>query len=225
MQKALHSCCAAFLLCFVCGCSATETCFGEGAQAESLRTIYVVRRGWHTGIAIARQDWPNPQWALLEEFPDSPYLEFGWGDERFYQAERNTLWLGTRAALWPTSSVVHVIGFREPIADHVNANEIVAVRVPITGLRALTHAIEQEFAGARPVPTGSSLSADPVPNRFYEAKRSFYFPRMCNWWIAARLKEAGCPIRPWSVIGASRVMREARGFERAYTYGNEPSDE
>jgi hypothetical protein len=191
-----------------------DACYDQGERLESLRTIYVVRRGWHTGVVVAKQDWPNREWALLEEFPDSAYLEFGWGDERFYQAEKNTFWLGMRAALWPTSSVVHVIGIREPTADDVRADEIVAVRVPITGLRTLTHAIEREFAGARPVRTGVSASGMPVPNWFYEAKRSFYFPRMCNWWIASRLAEAGCPIRPWSVIAASRVMREAREFAR-----------
>ena len=52
----------------------------------------------------------------------------------------------------------------------------------------------------------------PAPNRFYRAHRSFYFPRMCNWWISRRLEAAGCPIRAWTVVTASRVMREARGF-------------
>jgi surface antigen len=54
------------------------------------------------------------------------------------------------------------------------------------------------------------LRGAPSPNRFYKAKRKFYFPRMCNWWVAARLMQAGCSIEPWTVITASRAMSEAR---------------
>jgi uncharacterized protein (TIGR02117 family) len=204
---------AAMLFCLVAGCSTMDTCYEEGASPETLRTVYVIQRGWHTGVAVAKHDWPNREWSLLNDFPESNYLEFGWGDARFYQAERNTFWLGVRAALWPTASVIHVIGLNDPISN-AYAEAIVPVRVSHDGLRALTEAVEHEFTAEHPVPTGSPLRAAPHPNRFYDAKRSFYFPRMCNWWIAARLKEAGCPIQPWSVITASRVIREARGFAR-----------
>lgn len=189
------------------------------ASPDSLRTIYIVRRGWHTGVAVAVSDWPNQAWTVLNDFPRVDYLEFGWGDERFYQAEKNTLWLGSRAALWPTSSVIHVIGLQTPIATNVHADEIVAVRIPLEGVRRLTAAIEEEFAGERPTPpSGSALASAPSPNRFYKSERRFFFPRMCNWWIARRLQNAGCPIQPWSVITASRVIREARGFA-----GDDPS--
>jgi hypothetical protein len=148
-------------------------------------------------------------WAVLNAFPHVGYLEFGWGDELFYRAETNTVWTGIRAALFSTSSVIHVIGLEEPVADAAHANEIVEVRVPVDGLRRLAASIEREFADASPTPTGATLTAAPAPNRFYKAQRRFYFPRMCNWWIAARLAEAGCPVEPWTVILASRVIREA----------------
>jgi hypothetical protein len=103
-----------------------------------------------------------------------------------------------------------VIGLRAPLPANAHADEIVEVHIPVAGLNELAHAIEQEFAGTHPVTTGASLSAAPEPNRFYKAQGRFFFPRMCNWWIARRLQEAGCPVVPWTVISASRVMREAR---------------
>jgi hypothetical protein len=181
----------------------------DDAAPESLRSIYVVRRGWHTGVAIAATDWPTQNWSVLNDFPGERYLEFGWGDERFYRTETNTVWGGIRAALFSTSSVIHVIGLQEPEADAALANEVVEVRVPVDGLRKLAASIEREFADASPTPTGATLTAAPAPNRFYQAQRRFYFPRMCNWWIAARLAEAGCPVEPWTVMLASRVIREA----------------
>jgi hypothetical protein len=202
----------ALLAAALSGCAATKTCYESETPEKPLRSIYVVKRGWHTGVAIATADWPNRSWPLLDEFADVHYVEFGWGDERFYKAERNTSWLGLRAALWPSSSVIHVIGLRRPIADDAAADSIIEVHVSSNGLRDLTRSIETEFSGTRPVPIGKPLSAGPEPNRFYTAKRPFYFPRMCNWWVARHLHEAGCPIAPWSVVSASRVMREARQF-------------
>ena len=192
------------------GCATSREHVGE-APSDSLRSIYIVRRGWHTGIAVAKADWPNQRWTVLSEFPGATHLEFGWGDKRFYQTEWAGVWLAIRAAFWPTSSVVHVIGLRAPVPAGADANAIVEVRVPITGVEKLADAIEQEFVGAHPAATGVTLSTAPTPNRFYKAQGNFFFPRMCNWWIASRLQEAGCSVMPWTVISADRVIREAHG--------------
>jgi uncharacterized protein (TIGR02117 family) len=205
--------CATVLLASVlAGCASRDSCYEPTTSPESLRSVYVIKRAWHTGIAVAAKDWPNRDWSVLRDFPDSDYLEFGWGDARFYQAEEESLWLGVRAALFSTSSAVHVIGFDRPAPDALMADEIVEVRVSAQGLKQLALSIEQEFAQAEPVATGASLYATPRPNKFYSAKRRFFFPRMCNWWTAKRLGESSCPIAAWSVISANRMVREARGF-------------
>lgn len=180
------------------------------APPESLRSIFVVRRGWHTGIALPARDWPDRDWSVLQDFAGAGYLEFGWGDERFYQAEPSTFWQGSRAALWSTPSVIHVIGLDEPVAETAQAREMVEVRIPADRLQALATAIEKEFAAPEPVPTGSTLRLDPKPNGFYAGRERFYFPRMCNWWTASRLRDAGCDVAPGTVLFASRVIDEAR---------------
>lgn len=196
----------------ISACASTQACYEEGTPADALRTIYIVQRGWHTGVAISAADWPNQRWGLLREFPTVEHLEFGWGDEVFYQAEENTVWMGSRAALWPTPSVIHVIGYATPTPSNIQANAVVAVQVSAEGLQRMAAAIEREFGNERPIASGPEVPWAPAPNRFYKARGSFYFPHMCNWWIATRLQEAGCPILPWTVVTASRVLREARGF-------------
>jgi uncharacterized protein (TIGR02117 family) len=203
------------LVCSLPGCATGGGCLDDSTPPEQVRSIYVVERGWHTGVAIAAADWPDRHWSVLADFRDSDYLEFGWGDERFYQAEPETTWLGIRAALWPTSSVIHVIGVRSPIFENIQADDIVEVRVSQEGLRRVAEAIQREFTEQSPAATPVSLRAAPKPNHFYSARRKFFFPRMCNWWIATRLQEANCPIQPWSVVTAPRIMREARSFESA----------
>lgn len=194
------------------GCASNDACYEPDASQETLRPIYVIKRAWHTGIAVAAADWPNQNWSVLADFAGSKYLEFGWGDARFYQAEEETWWMAIRAAFFSTSSAVHVIGFQDPTPEALIADEVIEVHVSAEGLKRLTESIEYEFAGNAPTPTGISLEATPKPNQFYAAKRRFFFPRMCNWWTARRLNEGGCPIAAWSVVSANRIVREARGF-------------
>lgn len=203
------------VLLFVCtlpGCATGGTCIESATTPEQVRSIYVVRRAQHTGIAIAAADWPNRDWSVLADFAASDYLEFGWGETRYYQAETETWWMALRAALWPNSSVIHVIGAPSPTPDRLYADDIVEVRISAAGLRQMAEAIEREFAQRAPTATPVSLRALPEPNRFYDAKRRFFFPRMCNWWVASRLEEAGCPIAPWTVIAAGQVVNKARDF-------------
>ena len=194
------------------GCASNDACYEATAPGESLRSVYVVKRAWHTGVAVAAADWPDRDWSVLADFPDSRYLEFGWGDARFYQAEEETWWMAVRAAFFSTSSAVHVIGFDHPTRKALLADEVIEVHLSDEGLSKLAASIAAEFEQTAPVSMGIPLRATPEPNKFYPAKRRFYFPRMCNWWTTKRLQDGGCPVAAWSVLTANRVIREAKGF-------------
>jgi hypothetical protein len=212
LRPLLSLCATVLLASMLASCASNEACYEPTTPRESLRSVYVIKRAWHTGVAVAAADWPNRDWSVLRDFPDSDYLEFGWGDARFYQAEEESLWLGIRAAFFSTASAIHVIGFDRPARDGLLADEVIEVRISTEGLTQLAQSIEREFEQSEPVATGASLNAAPQPNKFYSAKRRFFFPRMCNWWTAKRLEESSCPIAAWSVISADRIIREARGF-------------
>ena len=214
-RQLLSWCVMALLACMLAGCVSNDSCYGPATAPESLRSVYVVKRGWHTGIAIAAADWPNRDWSVLRDFPESRYLEFGWGDARFYQAEEETWWMAVRAAFFSTSSSIHGIGFDRPAAAPLRADEVGEVRVTAEGLQRLAESVEREFKQEQPVANGASLQVTPQPNKFYDARRRFYFPRMCNWGTAKRLEEGNCPVAGWSVVSANRMVREARGFAGA----------
>lgn len=214
-RQLLSWCATVLLASMLAGCASNDTCYQSSTPPESLRSIYVVKRAWHTGVAVAAADWPDRDWSVLRDFPESRYLEFGWGDARFYQAEEESVWMGIRAAFFSTSSAIHVIGFDAPALDALRADAVIEVRISTDGLKQLAQSIQQEFTQASPAPTGATLNATPSPNKFYSASRRFFFPRMCNWWTARRLEEASCPIAAWSVVSANRIIREARGFTGA----------
>ncbi|GFE81250.1 membrane protein [Steroidobacter agaridevorans] len=199
------------------GCASNDACYAPTTPHESLHSVYVIKRAWHTGVAVAAADWPNRNWPVLADFPESRYLEFGWGDARFYQAPagEESWWLALRAAFFSTASVVHVIGFDRPTPEALLADEVIEVRLSAEGLRKLTASIEAEFNENTPKSFGAPLLGTPEPNKFYYAKRRFFFPRMCNWWTSQRLHDGGCPIAAWSVFSANRVIREAKGFASA----------
>lgn len=197
------------------GCASNDACYELAKPGDSLRSVYVIKRAWHTGVAVAAADWPNRDWSVLADFPDSRYLEFGWGDARFYQAQEETGWLAIRAAFFSTASALHVIGFNHPTPEALIADEVIEVRLSAEGLQKLTASIEAEFKEAAPQSFGVPLRGTPEPNKFYYAKRRFFFPRMCNWWTSQRLHDGGCPIAAWSVVSANRVIREAKGFAGA----------
>lgn len=203
------------LLVLLAGCSSARTCHETAASGEPLHSIYVIRRAWHTGIIISAADWPKPSF-LTSDFPKADYLEFGWGEAKFYQAEEETVWLALRAGLWPNSSVIHVIGLTAPLGDNERADEIVEVRISHAGLLNLVAGLKAEFAAHTPV--GRELQAAPKPNRFYAARGKFHFPRMCNWWMAKRLQDAGCPVSAWPVVTASQVQRRAKSLTAGETY-------
>ena len=75
--------------------SGAETFSGRGDHA-----VYVVSHGWHTGIVLPAKllTADNPQ--LKARFGEVEFLEVGWGDEAFYQAEEITFANAARAALW-----------------------------------------------------------------------------------------------------------------------------
>ena len=86
---------------FLVGCSykpeAIETSLPYSATGS--HTIYLVNHGWHTGILVPQQSFTQKVPQLVARFNQADYLEFGWGDKGFYQADKITLGLAIKALL------------------------------------------------------------------------------------------------------------------------------
>ena len=106
----------------IAGCASTGTAPGQASEGP---TVHVAGHGMHTGIIVRAADLPPRAWPAQRDFPRAEYLELGWGDREYYQAEDFSVWLGLRALLWPTESAVHVVGFRGPAERAFPGSEIV----------------------------------------------------------------------------------------------------
>jgi uncharacterized protein (TIGR02117 family) len=172
---------------------------------EPGRPVWVVRHQWHTGLAMRRADVPASLWPERDDFPDALYLEVGWGDRDFYRAPRGTLWLGLKAALWPTDSALHVAGFSQAPARYFSGRQVVEVEVSARGLGRLAAFIGAAHARSREgraIPLGPGLYGE---SRFYLGRERFLLTT-CNVWTARALRASGFPITPLWALTAGNVM-------------------
>jgi uncharacterized protein (TIGR02117 family) len=191
-------------------CALLSACSGERSASVTERTqvVYVVQRGWHTGIAVNPADWPQRDWPLLSSFADASYLELGWGDAAYYQADEPTS--GTAvASLWPSATVMEVVPLQE-IPTYSNYDYYaVALHVSHSELEALADSVDKSFV--QPLrPTGKSYRVAAGEARFYEAKGKFHAFRTCNRWTSQLLRLAGCAVTPGLMMTAGQVMSAAK---------------
>ncbi|HEY7641101.1 MAG TPA: DUF2459 domain-containing protein [Steroidobacteraceae bacterium] len=195
----------------VIACLALTACSGERTAADSERSqvVYVVRRGWHTGVAVATADWPQREWPLLSSFSDARYLEFGWGDAEFYQADKPTVRMALAAVLWPSATVMEVVPLQAAPPPGAGDFESVAVHVSNAELEAIASSLDASFA--QPIsPTGKTYSTAGGEARFYHARGQFYLFRMCNRWTSEVLERAGCAVSPRLAMTAGQVVKAAK---------------
>lgn len=172
--------------------------------------FHVVSHGWHTGIVISRRDLIEVVPALAEDFSRGEYIEVGWGDERFYQAQKVTLSLALRAIFWPTSSVLHVVAVPYPPKRFFPESEVVAVSVPQAGYENLLLFVAASFTRAQGddiVKLDSGLYGD---SRFYRAEGTFHAFNTCNTWVADAVEQTGYPISSAGTITAKGVLSQLR---------------
>ena len=149
---------------------------------------------------------PPRAWPAQRDFPRAEYLELGWGDREYYQAEDFSVWLGLRALLWPTESAVHVVAFSGPIERAFPASEMVPLRVSPEGFERMVAFIAGTFHddGIRLGPGQREGSA------FYASDRRFHLFETCNTWVARALQEAGLEVSPRRSISAEGLLSQLR---------------
>lgn len=185
-------------------CSGTRTV----ATAERTQVVYVVRRAWHSGVAISAADWSRHDSSLLSSFPDARHLEFGWGDAAYYQADKPTFGM-TIASLWPGATVMEVVPLRDVSTQATDDYEAVTLHVSQAELEAIAAAVERSFL--HPInPTGKTYRTAGGEARFYHARGKFHAFRMCNRWTSEVLRLAGCAARPGLMMTAGQVIRAAK---------------
>ncbi len=211
---------AGVLLCLLLGaCAAAPRNALPVDAAAAPRTVYLVSHGWHTGIVLRRADLPPDAWPERADIPDTEYLEIGWGDRDFYQSAQFSWRIALKAALWPTPSVLHLVGFNGPVVDYFTHSEVVELTLTPRDFQRLCVYVHEHFArnGAQRAPRlGPGLYGK---SAFYPARAKFHLFNTCNVWTARALRSAGLPVTPFYAITTDSVMSQARRVGRTLQIG------
>jgi uncharacterized protein (TIGR02117 family) len=194
-----------------CGaCTAPVKDDAVAHDAVPVTSIYLVSHGWHVGMIVRQTDTPDSVWPWRRDFPDAEYLEVGWGDRTFYQAQNPHLGGAVKAALLPTESVLHIFGFSGSVTARFPYSEIIEIKLPPTGMQRLAGYIAASFS-RDDAGNITSLSGEFYRNRrFYPSRETYHLFNTCNVWAARALHTAGLPITPAQAMTAEGLMSQAR---------------
>jgi uncharacterized protein (TIGR02117 family) len=213
------------LLAASCGaCAAPVRDAPVPGESEPRKTIYLVSHGWHAGIVLRRADIPDSIWPELGGFPNTEYLEVGWGDMDYYQTPDPHTGLILNAALLPTASVLHIVGFNGSVPAYFPYSEIIGIELPSAGFEHLSRTITASFATDE---AGNTTSLGPGlygNSRFYLSRETYHLFNTCNVWTARALRAAGLPITPARAITTENLMSQAHKFGIVVQSGPEPSE-
>jgi hypothetical protein len=173
--------------------------------------LFVADWGYHTAIVVEQ---PRG-WRLGPPGAEgAPFLEYAWGDRRFYLESDYRPHALFATLFLPTAAVLYVEGRPDP--PRLGAAQAVFSRaVDAPTLRMLLAGLEGSARrgadGARSAPHG------PTPGyrgRFYPAHDAYLWARDCNWWTVARLAGVGLAGAPAGVVVTPQVPGRLRGFMR-----------
>lgn len=197
------------------GCAAPTLSFPVSDAEPPAAVVYLVNHGWHTGLVFWRFDLPTGLWPEADDFPGAAFLEVGWGDWDFYQTPGLSPGITLKALLWPTASVLHVVGFRQAVASYFPESEIVSLQLSRPALSRLVRFVHDSYAreGSTKTPAlGRGLYGE---SRFYPARGRFHLFNTCNVWTARALQVAGYPIDPSAAITASMLLSQIRPYGKS----------
>jgi len=182
----------------------------DECEALESGTFYIVNHGLHTGIAVKRTDLTEIVPSLENDLQSGEYLEVGWGDERFYQAQTVTPGMAIQAMLWPTESVLHVVGIPDTPQRYFPKNEILEISVHQPGYEKLLGYIADTFdrtSDGHITRLGPGLYGN---SHFYRATGSFHTFNTCNTWVAKVIETSGYPITSDGIIRAENLLSQLR---------------
>jgi uncharacterized protein (TIGR02117 family) len=173
--------------------------------------VYLAAQGWHTALILPTMELDEGAWPFARTLKGRRYVDVGWGDAVFYQAEVQTAQMALGAFFVPGPSVLQINPFDADPAQAFPGAEVVRVPVTHAGMASISRYIGHTMAldpEGRPTVTGPG---DGGPeSHFYKANGLYYFPNTCNAWAARALVAGGVPVTPELAVTSRNLIRQAR---------------
>lgn len=175
---------------------------------EKLFEVFVIQARWHTGIILKTADIDRQVWPETDRYRDRNFVDTGWGDEKFYQATGDPVFLAARAVLWPTQSVLQVFAFNTPLRSAYGRQSRI-LRIPVTEkqLTALSGFVSESYVrddNGLPVPSTVYGETD----HYFLATKKYHLFRTCNTWVAIAFRQSGLNVRSFGILNANQLFRQ-----------------
>lgn len=166
--------------------------------------VWVLANTFHSSLVFRARDVP-----FAHEISGSPHpakLAIGFGACADYIGP-STAWTVFQA-IFPNHAAIHVVPIAGSIGARFSQSDIVLLYLTPEQFAVLLTQVERSFAldaGGRPIVAHAGHFTD---SRFYESRERFYFPYVCNEWIAIKLRRCGLPIfLPRAILSESLVAQ------------------
>ena len=167
-------------------------------------TIWVTSNGLHTHLMVPSDNLKEYVPTLKPYFPDSRWLQVGWGDYQYYGNPQQTKLMGIKALFLPTQAVIGVLAIARPDEKLSRSSRVYSGAIDTFYYQRLLSFIGEYFK------LDSSEKMSPIRGNdngedFFQAYGTYSILNTCNNWTARVLKAAGLNINPYRSISANYV--------------------
>lgn len=187
---------------------------------EGSKEIYVVDHGWHTGFVVPSDTITKQLPLLKQRFRNTSFIEFGWGDKGFYQANEITSGLTLQAIFWPTESVIHAVDVSESPEIFFPNSQVERLCLQRKQYSKLITFIENSFYKndiGDIVPLKNGIYGN---SQFYKGEGKYYLMNTCNKWTAKGLSSADMDISTTFKLTTSSILDYLSERGEALTNGS-----
>jgi len=206
---------AVILFCFFllsCKSSVENKIDHNAIISEQRYPVYIMSSGIHTGLIIPVNTFSVEKITAVNFFRDYKFIDFGWGDEDYYQKPGGGKFcLGVKAVALPSSSVMRVQGFSNAPDDVARWSDYAVQFALDTGsFIRLCEYIENSFRKDKRkalMETSRKRNGEII---FFKSVYYYHGFNTCNTWAARALNRAGLDISAFMVITADDLFGEVK---------------
>lgn len=182
-------------------------------EKEKNIKIYVVSQGWHTGIVVPTNCIADSLWTEGYPYHKFNYVLIGWGDADYYQTKGFNLWYASKAAVWPTSSTLHVKAFNQLSNINNLTEEIVDLLIGESDYSSLCNFIQSEFQLDNDglfIPQTAGFYRN---SHFFAGNNKYTAINNSNVWTGKAMKKAGFKVNPYCYPTQKSLIKKLKNLK------------